>query len=317
MGFLPSWACSPGRGAPQTRQEPWRSLQTSSPASSPLPPHPRAEPPPGSLRPLRSDPAPNPARLFHNPHASFPNASHALAVSRMGPLTAAQPTSSPSPTCEVRSLPPRRLPGPKGPQRPVQPLAPAGKPTLMRLWRTRCVPHVRKRGCSQGSLSSARPTQAERRVGSPALPNRRPLAHSTPSAPLAVPGSAPPVPRCATPVPGPGFPRPQRALQTRSARSPCASWPAARSQAPCALPGPSSSRTAPRSLLGPPLAPLAPARSPGLAPPGPPRAPPLCSPPTWPLTHPPGGRTGTRPRHPAGSPGSRLCPRRCRPPART
>lgn len=53
----------------------------------------------------------------------------------------------------------------------------------------------------------------------------------------------------------------------------------------------------------------------------PPRLPPALHPPgpalPPPRAHPPGGRRGTRPRRPAGSPGSRPCPRRCRPPAGT
>lgn len=69
-GSLPSQAGPPGRGASRTRREPWRSLPTRALESplSPLPSHPREEPPLGSLRPLRWDPtlgsAPQPPRVL-------------------------------------------------------------------------------------------------------------------------------------------------------------------------------------------------------------------------------------------------------------
>lgn len=100
-------------------------------------------------------PRPIPSRPLLNPHASFPNALHALVASRLGPLTTARlPTPQTPPVWSVRSPPPRRHPGSEVPQHPAQPLVPAGKRTLVRLRRTRCIPHVGTEGAAGDSLEA-------------------------------------------------------------------------------------------------------------------------------------------------------------------
>ena len=168
MGSLPSQACLSAQGAPLhvTLEKP-RDL-SSAPSLPPLPSDPRAEPPPGSLHPLRSDPT------ILSPRASAAPSTRAFQTRRaqVRPPCGAPRSSPANPSPQTRAawrharLRLAVTPRSGGPQRRIQPLAPAARsactgpsPTPMS-----CLGPPRPglgRGCSRGCPHSAGGIQAE------------------------------------------------------------------------------------------------------------------------------------------------------------
>lgn len=168
-----TWVPCPPRRVYQYKEplytSPWRSLETCSlRLLPPLPSDPRAEPPPGSLHPLRSDPT------LLSPRAGAAPSTRAFQTSRaqVRPPCRAPRSSPANPSPQTRAAWRHALlrlavtPRSGGPQRPIQPLAPAARaacacpsPTPMSCLGPQS-PRL-GRGCSRGCPRSAGGIQAE------------------------------------------------------------------------------------------------------------------------------------------------------------